>query len=133
MSDTVVDTRSRILEAARRRLLAGFASIVAVAGAFGLRSATARYYDGPVSDHFDGTRFFDLHGVPMKSVPKALYDQWLWYRDGDRQKWPERARRGQAEDFRQERGRRVPVAGVHDGMIQLDQGSAPLPPRSRPL
>src|SRR6185295_4112605 len=75
----------------RRRLFAGFASIAAVAGVFGVRSATARYYDGPVSDHFDGTRFFDRNGVPMKSVPKALYDQWLWYRDGDRQKWPERA------------------------------------------
>ena len=74
---------------ARRRLLAGFASIGAAAGVFGLRSATARYYDGPVSDHFDGTRFFDLNGVPAKSVPKALYDQWLWYRDGDRQTWPE--------------------------------------------
>ena len=24
---------------------------------------TARYYDGPVSDHFDGTRFFDRNGV----------------------------------------------------------------------
>ena len=22
-------------------------------------------------------------------MPKALYDQWLWYRDGDRQTWPE--------------------------------------------
>ena len=76
----------------RRRLLAGFASIGAVAGVFGLRSATARYYDGPVSDHFDGTRFFDLDGVPAKSVPKSLYDQWLWYRDGNRQSWPDRCR-----------------------------------------
>ena len=73
----------------RRRLLAGFASLGAIAGVFGLRSATARYYDGPVSDHFDGTRFFDRNGVPAKSVPKALYDQWLWYRDGNRQTWPE--------------------------------------------
>jgi L-ascorbate metabolism protein UlaG (beta-lactamase superfamily) len=68
----------------RRRLFAGFAAFGAVAGVFGLRSASARYYDGPVSDHFDGTRFFDVHG----SAPKSLADQWRWYRDGNRQKWP---------------------------------------------
>jgi hypothetical protein len=27
----------------------------------------SRYYTGPVSDHFDGVRFFDLHGAPPKS------------------------------------------------------------------
>jgi hypothetical protein len=27
----------------------------------------SRYYHGPVSDHFDGERFFDPHGVPPKS------------------------------------------------------------------
>src|SRR6185503_5171437 len=69
----------------RRRLFAGFASIGAVAGVFGLRSASARYYDGPVSDHFDGTRFFDVHG----STARTLADQWRWYREGNRQKWPE--------------------------------------------
>ncbi len=30
-------------------------------------SAAARYYDGPVSDHFDGTRFFDVNGAPPRS------------------------------------------------------------------
>jgi L-ascorbate metabolism protein UlaG (beta-lactamase superfamily) len=69
----------------RRRLFAGFATFSAVAGLFGLRSATARYYDGPVSDHFDGTRFFDLNGP----TPRTLADQWRWYREGNRQKWPE--------------------------------------------
>jgi L-ascorbate metabolism protein UlaG (beta-lactamase superfamily) len=69
----------------RRRLFAGFAAFSAVAGVFGLRAATARYYDGPVSDHFDGTRFFDVHG----SAAKSLADQWRWYRSGGREKWPE--------------------------------------------
>ena len=55
----------------RRRLLAGFAAIGAVAGVFGLRPPSARYYDGPVSDHFDGTRFFDPHGSPPKSLADA--------------------------------------------------------------
>ena len=42
----------------RRRLFAGFAAFGAVIGVFGIRTASARYYDGPVSDHFDGVRFF---------------------------------------------------------------------------
>jgi len=69
----------------RRRLLAGFASISTVAGVLGVRSAQARYYDGPVSDHFDGTRFFDVDGGPART----LADQWRWYREGRREKWPE--------------------------------------------
>ena len=32
---------------------------------------SARYYDGPVSDHFDGTRFFDPHSSPPKSLATA--------------------------------------------------------------
>jgi L-ascorbate metabolism protein UlaG (beta-lactamase superfamily) len=74
----------------RRRLLSGFAAIGAVAGVFGLRSASARYYDGPESDHFDGTRFFDTTG----SEPKSFADQWRWWRNGERQKWPEWAPAG---------------------------------------
>jgi uncharacterized membrane protein (UPF0127 family) len=46
-----------------------------VAGVFGLRTASARYYDGPVSDHFDGTRFFDPHSSP----PKNLATLMRWY------------------------------------------------------
>jgi L-ascorbate metabolism protein UlaG (beta-lactamase superfamily) len=69
----------------RRRLFSGFAALGAIAGVFGLRSVTARYYDGPVSDHFDGTRFFDVNG----SAPRSLADQWRWWRNGERVKWPE--------------------------------------------
>ena len=71
----------------RRRLFSGFAALGAVASVFGLRSATARYYDGPESDHFDGTRFFDVNG----SAPRSLADQWRWWRNGEREKWPESA------------------------------------------
>ena len=60
----------------RRRLFAGFAAFSAVTGVLGLRSASARYYDGPVSDHFDGTRFFDAHG----SQPKSLATLFRWNR-----------------------------------------------------
>src|SRR5947208_16648672 len=69
----------------RRRLFAGSAAFGAVAGVFGLRSASARYYDGPASDHFDGTRFFDLHGP----TPRTLGEQLRWWREGGRAQWPD--------------------------------------------
>jgi L-ascorbate metabolism protein UlaG (beta-lactamase superfamily) len=70
----------------RRRVFTGLAALgAAIGGLFGLRAATARYYDGPVSDHFDGTRFFDPNGSP----PKSFADQWRWYRSNERQPWPD--------------------------------------------
>jgi L-ascorbate metabolism protein UlaG (beta-lactamase superfamily) len=48
----------------------------------------SRYYNGPVSDHFDGTRFFNPHGPP----PKRGRDVWRWFVDrrrrGVKSKWP---------------------------------------------
>ena len=48
----------------------------------------SRYYHGPVSDHFNGERFFDPHGVP----PKSRRDLARWFADrrlrGTRAKWP---------------------------------------------
>jgi L-ascorbate metabolism protein UlaG (beta-lactamase superfamily) len=43
-------------------------------------------YSGPVSDHFDGIRFFDPNGVP----PKSLRDMLRWQFGGRRQRaiWP---------------------------------------------
>lgn len=51
----------------------------------GMRTARARYYDGPVSDHFDGTHFFDPHGVPPKSLPDLL----RWWTANGEAKWPD--------------------------------------------
>ena len=45
---------------------------------------TRRYYQGPVSDHFDGERFVDPHGMP----PKRLGDVLRWWLRGDRGHWP---------------------------------------------
>jgi L-ascorbate metabolism protein UlaG (beta-lactamase superfamily) len=47
-----------------------------------------RYYTGPVTDHFDGVRFFDPHGVPARSRRDLL--RWLTNRRwrGTRAKWP---------------------------------------------
>src|SRR5207247_11412800 len=46
-----------------------------------------RGYDGPVSDHFDGTRFFDPDGSPPKSLGEVL--RWQFGPGRQRQAWPE--------------------------------------------
>lgn len=71
----------------RRRTLASLTAFSAVlAGGFGTRAARARYYDGPVSDHFDGRFFFDPHGRP----PKSLAEVARWRLTTSPAKWPER-------------------------------------------
>ncbi|HUD86654.1 MAG TPA: MBL fold metallo-hydrolase [Xanthobacteraceae bacterium] len=47
----------------------------------------SRYYHGPASDHFDGERFFDPHGVPPRSRGDLLRWQ-LERRRGSKAKWP---------------------------------------------
>jgi len=75
----------------RRRLFAGFASLTAVAGlGVGSQAHIARYHDGPVSDHFDGVRFFDPHGSPPNSRLNLL----RWRLMGTRAEWPERVANG---------------------------------------
>ena len=47
-----------------------------------------QYYTGPISDHFDGVRFFDPHGA----APKRTRDLLRWFADrrsrGTKAKWP---------------------------------------------
>ena len=48
----------------------------------------SRYYHGPVSDHFDGERFFDVNGAPPRSRRELL--RWMIDRHwrGSKAKWP---------------------------------------------
>src|SRR5436309_480644 len=75
------------MAASRRRIVAalGAFSAAALFGIFG-RGAMARYYDGPVSDHFDGTRFFDPNGAQ----PRSVIDLIRWRLTGTRPNWPDR-------------------------------------------
>src|SRR5262249_19380280 len=69
----------------RRRLFGGIAALGAMGlGGLGLRAHVRRYYDGPPSDHFDGTRFFDAPG----SAPKSLADLARWQAARDKAEWP---------------------------------------------
>jgi L-ascorbate metabolism protein UlaG (beta-lactamase superfamily) len=57
----------------RRKLLTlGTGAALVTGGGFYVHSSQARYYDGPLSDHFDGLRFFDVHGVSDKSINDRL-------------------------------------------------------------
>lgn len=72
----------------RRRLFAAVAAVplVGAAGLF-LGARAARYHDGPVSDHFDGRRFFDPQGAP----PNSLVDLVRWRLSRSGAAWPDRA------------------------------------------
>jgi len=50
-----------------------------------LFSFTSTYYRGPVSDHFDGERFFN----PGKPMDKGLLEVLKWYWTRQPQPWPE--------------------------------------------
>jgi L-ascorbate metabolism protein UlaG (beta-lactamase superfamily) len=75
------------MSVSRRTFLTTFAGLAAVAGIPTLWSIYMRNYSGPVSDHFDGVRFFDPDGSP----PRSLGDLLRWQREGGRAQWPERA------------------------------------------
>jgi L-ascorbate metabolism protein UlaG (beta-lactamase superfamily) len=75
----------------RRRAFTIAAAVSAlVAGGATARAKTRRYYEGPVSDHFDGTYFVDPEGMPPKSLP----DLAKWWLSGGRSRWPDRAPSG---------------------------------------
>ncbi len=71
----------------RRKLLGILAALPVIGGAGGAWASRRQpYYTGPVTDHFDGTRFFDPHGSP----PKAFTDLLRWQFGGDeRSRWPD--------------------------------------------
>ncbi len=65
----------------------GLAAIAALAGGVTARSAMAgnKYYSGPVSDHFDGTSFFNPGGVE----PRGGLDLLRWKLGNGNIPWPE--------------------------------------------
>jgi L-ascorbate metabolism protein UlaG (beta-lactamase superfamily) len=74
----------------RRRLIRNFmlGGAAIAAGVFAARRANAGnpYYSGPVSDHFDGTHFFN----PGGTLPGSVSDLLRWQLGGNKEPWPER-------------------------------------------
>jgi L-ascorbate metabolism protein UlaG (beta-lactamase superfamily) len=71
----------------RRRILMVLAGAAAAIGVPSIWASRMKTYDGPVSDHFDGTQFFDPDGVPPRSLAEVL--RWQFGSDRQRATWPE--------------------------------------------
>ncbi|MCP4616130.1 MAG: hypothetical protein GY844_06805 [Bradyrhizobium sp.] len=70
----------------RRRLLGYFAGAAAAIGAPTVWISRMKTYEGPVSDHFDGERFFDRDGASPRSLNEVL--RWQ-FSERKRDAWPE--------------------------------------------
>ncbi|MGB3503103.1 MAG: MBL fold metallo-hydrolase [Mesorhizobium sp.] len=72
----------------KRRTLLSLIGIggVLLAGGYSVKRANAGnpYYDGPVSDHFDGRLFFNPDGIE----PRGFADLLRWQFGGGRVRWP---------------------------------------------
>jgi hypothetical protein len=71
----------------RRRVFGVLAGAAAAVGVPSIWISNMKTYEGPVSDHFDGTRFFDPDGVPPKSLGEVL--RWQFGTDRKRASWPD--------------------------------------------
>src|SRR3974390_219647 len=71
----------------RRRVLGVLAGSAAAIGVPSAWYSLMKTYSGPVSDHFNGTHFFDPDGVPPKSLGEVL--RWQFGRRRERAVWPD--------------------------------------------
>ncbi len=78
----------------------------------------SRYYNGPVSDHFNGERFFDPFGVPPRSQRDLM--RWHLERRSARAKWPRWAPSPYADrpPQRVEAGMRISYIGHASFLVQ---------------
>lgn len=105
------------MKVSRRVLLGGTAAVAAaIGGGVTARAKLRRYYDGPVSDHFDGLRFFDVNGAPERGFADLL----RWKLSGGGAKWPERAPSAYADTppKRIEHGLRLSFVGHASVLVQ---------------
>ena len=91
----------------RRRFFALLAGIAALVG-LPVWIYRTKNYSGPLSDHFDGTQFFDPDGVPPKSLRQVL--RWQFGPGRQRQAWPEWAASAYAD---------TPPARVNGANVRL--------------
>ena len=103
----------------RRRTILGLGLGLGAAtgiGACATREAVLgnRYYSGPVSDHFDGTRFFNPDGDP----PRPFRDLLRWQLSGERATWPDAVPVAQARPEPDVAGLRVTMVGHATLLIQ---------------
>lgn len=71
----------------RRHILLSLAGLASAAGLSAIWTSRMTNYTGPVSDHFDGTRFFDPNGMPPKTLGEVL--RWQFGGGRERHAWPD--------------------------------------------
>src|SRR5882757_10098718 len=76
-----------VMNITRRGLLGLLSGAAAAVGVPSIWTYSMKTYDGPVSDHFDGERFFDPDGVPPKSLGEVL--RWQFGPGRQRATWPD--------------------------------------------
>lgn len=75
------------MKLSRRTILGGLAAVLASGGVVAwLKRMSSGVYTGPVSDHFDGTRFTGPYAV----AGNGTLAFWRWQFTKERAKWPER-------------------------------------------
>jgi L-ascorbate metabolism protein UlaG (beta-lactamase superfamily) len=75
------------MKIARRQVLGLLAAAAAAIGVPAIWLSRMKTYSGPVSDHFDGLRFFDPDGSPPRSLGEVL--RWQLGRGRQRAAWPD--------------------------------------------
>ncbi|MFT3965510.1 MAG: MBL fold metallo-hydrolase [Sphingobium sp.] len=76
-----------------------------------------RYYNGPVTAHFDGTRFLNPAGEP--ETDRSLRDLWRWRRTSRRSAWPESVPVAPVIPDQRVEGLRVTMVGHATLLIQV--------------
>ncbi|MBM2577944.1 MBL fold metallo-hydrolase [Jannaschia sp. Os4] len=103
----------------RRRFLslAGLAGLAGAAACAvrGERASANPYYQGPVTDHFDGTRFFNPDGMD----PRGFGDLLRWQLGGGKATWPEGVAVRQAAPAAEVSDLRVTMVGHASMLLQV--------------
>lgn len=71
----------------RRRVLGALAGSAVALGGPSIWLSRMKTYSGPVTDHFDGLRFFDPDGAPPRSLTEVL--RWQFGGRRQRAQWPD--------------------------------------------
>lgn len=93
----------------------GLAATLGIGACAGRKAMSGNaYYAGPVSDHFDGTRFFNPDGTP----PRGLGDFLRWRFGGARAPWPDTVAVTQVRPEARVAGLRATMVGHATVLIQ---------------
>ena len=102
----------------RRRLFGFLAGAAAFIGVPTVWISRMKAYQGPVSDHFDGERFFDADGMPPKTLGEVL--RWQFGGNRKRATWPDWVQNAHAD---------TPPPRVEGNKVRLSRIAAKSSPR----